>query len=166
MEKKEETKKKIDMIASIVVIVLILIAVLVIVKIKMGPLSGELHCSYKNNTNTMISSLKYNLKFKNKNVTKLETEEIIESDDKDLITTYKESIETLSKKYDDLNHYKTSITTEENKLIVKTTIEYNKIDMKKYLQIEGEKTYIKNNKLKVDEIKKIYERNGATCKFK
>lgn len=166
MKVKDETKKKIDIISSIIIIVIIAIALLVIVKIKIGPLSGELHCSYKNNTNTMISSLDYKLKFKNKNVTKLETEEIISSDDEELIETYKASIEELSTKYEELEHYKTNITTEDNKLIIKTIIDYSKIDMKKYLQIEGEKTYIKNNKLKIDEIKKIYERNGATCKFK
>ena len=37
--------------------------------------------------------------------------------------------------------------------------------MKKYKEIEGEKTYIKNNKLKIKKIKEIYEKNGAKCQY-
>lgn len=166
MKKIDLKNKKIDKIISIVFIAILLIALIIFIIIKSGPYNGLLNCTYKNNTNTMNTVLNYNLSFKNKNVTKLETEEIIESDDEELIKTYKESIEELSKKYDGLKYYKTNITNKNNKLIVKTTIEYNKIDMKKYLQIEGDKSYIKNNKLKVKKIKEIYEKNGATCKYK
>lgn len=166
MKKFDLKNKKIDKIISIVFIAILLIALIIYIIIKSGPYNGLLNCTYKNNTNTMNTVLNYRLSFKNKNVTKLETEEIIESTDEELIKTYKESLEELSKKYDGLKYYKTNITNENNKLIVKTTIEYNKIDMKKYLQIEGEKSYIKNNKLKVKKIKEIYENNGATCKYK
>lgn len=149
-----------------ILLVLVLICVIVLIKIKIGPINGELVCLYKNNTNVMTSSLNYKMDFKLKNVTKLETQEIIESTDKELLKTYKESLEELSKKYNSLKYYKTNIIEKENQLIVNTIINYNKIDMKKYLEIEGDKTYIKNNKLKVSILKEIYEKNGAKCHYK
>lgn len=166
MSNKKEIKEKINRVLLIIIIIGILVSLVIIIKNKIGPINGELHCSYKNNTNTMINSFDYNLSFKHKNVTKLETKEIIESEDEELLNTYKESVEMISDKYKDLDFYDTKITQNNNKLIVETKIDYNKIDMKKYNQIEGEKSYIKNNKLNVDKMKEIYEKNGATCKYK
>ena len=164
---KEEVKEYIKKNKLLtILVILILIGLIVFIKIKIGPINGKLICNYKNNSEVMISSLNYKMDFKLKNVTKLETQEVIESKDKKLIKTYKESLEEIAKKYDSLKYYKTKITEEENKLIVNTTIEYQKIDMKKYLEIEGEKTYIKHNKLKVDLLKEIYEKNGAKCQYK
>lgn len=163
---KEEIKSFIKKNKALTItLVIILIGLLTIIKIKIGPINGKLVCNYKNNSETMISTLSYKMDFKLKNVTKLETKEIIESEDEDLLKTYKDSLEELMKKYQDLKYYKTKIDNEKNKLIVKTTIEYDKIDMKKYLEIEGEKSYIKHNKLKVAKLKEIYEKNGAKCQY-
>lgn len=151
--------------ALIITLIIILIGLLVIVRIKIGPINGKLVCNYKNNSEVMISSLSYKMDFRLRNVTKLETKEVIESEDKDLLKTYKESMEELAKKYTSLKYYKTKITEKDNKLIINTTIEYGKIDMKKYKEIEGEKSYIKNNKLKIKKLKEIYEKNGAKCQY-
>ena len=140
--------------ALIITLIIILIGLLVIVRIKMGPINGKLVCNYKNNSKVMISSLSYKMDFRLRNVTKLETKEVIESEDKELLKTYKDSMEEFIKKYKTLKYYKTNITQKENKLVINTIIEYDKIDMKKYKEIEGEKTYIKNNKLKI----KIWEK--------
>lgn len=151
--------------ALIITLIIILVGLLVIVRIKIGPINGKLVCNYKNNSEVMISSLSYKMDFRLRNVTKLETKEVIESEDKDLLKTYKESMEELAKKYTSLKYYKTKITEKDNKLIINTTIEYGKIDMKKYKEIEGEKSYIKNNKLKIKKLKEIYEKNGAKCQY-
>ena len=67
MSKKNETKEKFNKVLLVIVVIAILISLVVIVMKKIGPINGELHCSYKNNTNTMINSFDYNLSFKNKN---------------------------------------------------------------------------------------------------
>ena len=163
---KEEIKSFIKKNKALTItLIIILIGLLTIIKIRIGPINGTLICNYKNNSETMISTLSYKMDFKLKNVTKLETKEIIESEDEELIKTYKSSLEELMNKYKDLKYYKTKIDNKNNKLIVKTTIEYDKIDMKKYLEIEGKKTYIKHNKLKVTKLKEIYEKNGAKCQY-
>ena len=148
------------------VILIIVIGILIIIKIKIGPINGKLVCTYKSNTNTMNNSFIYEMDFKFKNVTKLKTKELISSDDQELLKTYKESIEEISKKYDNLKYYDVKINQKDKELIVNTIIYYDKIDMKDYLSIEGEKTYIKNNKVKIKELKKIYEKNGAICTYK
>lgn len=166
MNDKNELKEKINKILLIVIVVAIVVSLVIIIARKVGPLNGTLHCSYKNNTNTMITSFEYNLSFKNKNITKLETIEIIKSEDQELLNTYKESIELISDKYKDLKFYNTKVTSDERKLTIKTTVYYEKIDMDKYLEIEGDKSYINNKKIKVGKMKEIYEKNGAICKYK
>ena len=37
--------------------------------------------------------------------------------------------------------------------------------MDRYLEIEGDKPYIRHKKVKVKKIKEIYEKNGAKCTY-
>lgn len=149
----------------IAVVIFIILIILFIIAKKIGPINGRLVCKYNNQSDIMESSYTYNMVFKMKNVTRFETEEIIESLDQELLKTYQTSLNELSKEYKKLKYYNVDISIKNNKLIVNTIVDYDKIDMNKYLKIEGEKTYIKNKKLKIDSIRKIYEKNGAKCTY-
>ena len=151
-------------VLTAVIIVIILLVGFTIAK-KIGPINGKLVCKYDNNSDMMNSSYTYDMSFKMKNVTRFETTEVIESSEKELLETYQTSLNELSKEYQKLKHYNVNMSIDGDKLIVKTIVDYDKIDMKKYLKIDGEKIYIKNNKLKVVELKKIYEKNGAKCTY-
>ena len=160
-------KKDILKNSRLIVIIVVLIAMTIgfIVGNNKGPINGKLVCKYSSDSNTMNNSFEYNMKFKMRNVTRLETIENISSDDVELLKTYMESLEELTKKYQDLKYYNVDMSLKNNNLIVKTTIDYDKLDMNKYLKIEGEKVYIKNKKVKVIKLKEIYEKNGASCKY-
>lgn len=163
MEKiKEFLKSKVGLT---VITILILVILAIVFIIKNGPYNGKLVCTYDNNTNTMKTSSKYTMDFKNKHVTNMKTEEIIESEYEDIINNYKDSVQLLLEKYKSLNYYHSKIDVKDKKLTITTTIDYSKIDMKKYIKQEGDKVYIKNNKVLVKKLKEIYEKNGATCKY-
>ena len=160
---KEFLKSKVGLT---VISISLLIVLAIVIIIKNGPYNGKLICAYKNNTNTMKTSFKYTMDFKNKHVTNMVTEEIIESDYEDIINNYKDSVQLLLEKYKSLNYYQSKIDVKDKKLTVTTTVDYTKIDMKKYKKQEGEKVYIKNNKVIVKKLKEIYEKNGATGKYR
>ncbi len=93
--------------------------------------------------------------------------EVITSDDDQVLSYFEE---TLNKTYDDANEnyggYKNSITNDNNKLVSKTEIDYNKIDIDKYLDdhIDIKDCVNSDNKISIAGLLTVYNSLGATCK--
>ena len=117
-------------------------------------------------TNGYKLESEYKIYSKSNIVKKVETIEIITSEDDEIIDFFKayldENYKTLDKTY---GGYTNNITSEKGKIITKTTIDYNEMNLKKYVEDNTamEKYVNSDNKISLDGIINIYEDMGAIC---
>ncbi|MBR4633978.1 DUF1307 domain-containing protein [bacterium] len=76
---------------------------------------------------------------------------------------YKNALEETYKPYKNLKFYDYDIKTTKNTLTSKVTINYEKIDMNKFLEINQSTIFIENGKVSLEKLKSYYELIGATC---
>lgn len=101
-----------------------------------------------------------------KNVSKVVINQTITSKDSKKLDSFekqfKEDYASFDKKY---GGYKYKVTKTKDKVVSDITIDYTKLDMKKFItDNEAMKKYTKNNKLTVAGAKEMYEASGAVCK--
>ncbi len=127
---------------------------------------GKLVCKKEQdiNSNTKLESV-YTVAYKNGYVTKLNTEEIITSEEESILNTYKDNLEKVYSAYNNIKYYENKIKIEGNRLISTTKVDYEHIDTDKLIEIdENNKVAIENGKVKVSVLKEAYEQLNATCK--
>lgn len=110
-------------------------------------------------------SSNYEIHSKNGLVNSVTTKETVESDNEQVRSYFKK---TLEDSYNTANEsyggYTYNVTEDGNKIISDVTIDYSKMDLNKFIKDNSQmKSYIKNNKISLDGMKKIYEALGATC---
>ena len=103
---------------------------------------------------------------KGKNVTKVVTDQTVTSKDSKKLSTFekqfKEDYANFKKKY---GGYEYKVTKDKDKVEANITINYKKLDMKKFIDDNAAmQQYTKNNKLTKDGAKTMYEASGAVCK--
>ena len=109
--------------------------------------------------------LVYKATYKGDYVEMIETEEKVISDTESVLETYKASIEAMYSPYKGVEHYNYSVDVSGDTLTSKTKIDYSKIDTDKLIEIDSANaTLIKDGKIKVDDVRLMYEKVGATCK--
>ena len=99
-------------------------------------------------------------------VDKVETIETVTSDSEDILNYFEETLKsTYSATNEVYGGYTNEVTKENGKLVSKTTIDYNKMDLKAFVKDNSAmKSYVnKDNKILVEGITKLYESLGATC---
>ena len=107
----------------------------------------------------------YKATYKNNIVTKLKTVEKIISEYKDNLKTYQEKIEELYSGYQGIKYYNNAIKIKEDTLTSTTTIQYDKVDTEKLIEVDsGNASLIKNGKVPIDDLEKLYKQNGCNCK--
>lgn len=108
--------------------------------------------------------LKYQVTYKGDFVQLVETEEKITSENQTHLETYKTTVENLYAPYKDIEHYNYDVKINGNTLTSTTKIDYEKIDTAKLIEIDSaNETLIKDGKIKLADIKSVYEGIGATC---
>ncbi len=126
-----------------------------------------LKCSYTKDLNTYGQiEANYEVYAKDGYVTKVNSKEYVTSDNEQLLTSYEQS---LSLSYLNQNAkyggYTNKVSIDGNKLTSVTDIDYSKVDLNQMSKDNSIiNNYVKNGKLELDGIKKIYEALGATCK--
>ena len=108
----------------------------------------------------------YKINSKNDEVSKDETEEVITSSSSEILNYFEETLnETYKNANDTYGGYTYNITNENSKVTAITTIDYNKMDLDKYIEDNTTMNqYVnKNGNLTVDAMKKIYTQLGALC---
>ncbi len=113
---------------------------------------------------TITNTVTYN---DNNEVTKIESFEVISSDDTELLNTFQSSaIETYQELVENYGGYEILTSQKETELEITTTIDYNVFDLEQYTKDEEAlKEYVnENNKLTVESVTKMYESTGGTCK--
>ena len=127
-------------------------------------------CVSKSVSNESIYKVnfKYKIFGKTKLVTKIEKEEVIISDDEEMLNYF---LEYLTSSYEDLNKkyggYNNNITKENDRIVSNTVISFDELNIKEYIKDnEVIKNYLDNeNSLSLDQIVSYYEEKlDADCK--
>lgn len=97
----------------------------------------------------------------------IETEEKIIADNTSILESYKTSIESIYSPYKNIEYYSYDVTISGNTLTSTTKIDYANIDTDKLIEIDSANaTLIKDGKVRIDDVKALYESSsvGAICK--
>lgn len=121
-----------------------------------------------NKTDELGSTIEavYKVTYKDEYVDLIETEEKVTSDNSQVLDYYKEAIESIYLPYKDLEHYDYNVIKKGNQVISTTKIDYSNIDTDKMIEINSAmKSLIKDGKMKISDVKSLYESSqiGATC---
>lgn len=153
-------------IFSLLILAIITISVVLLLNI-IYPKNGLMICTYTSSNDIYKINTKYEIKFKNRIVSNLYTEEIIEASDEKMLNEYKTSLDLVYSKYSNLKYYDNSVTIKNNKLVSKTNINYQKIDISKFIALDkNNRKLLTNNKLELKKLKKTYTDSGARCTYK
>ena len=124
-------------------------------------------CTNKMSTNNMEYTANYELRLKDDtHVKSVKTTETIKSSDSDYLTTTKESIEEL---YDNVNNqyggYSCSVKISGDTLTSECVIDYEKMDLKQYIQDNPSAKVIADDDYKAtsEGLKSTYKALGAKC---
>lgn len=146
---------------------LILIVILVLfVCTGCSPETGMMTCTMKMYpVDGLTIQSTYVADYKNNIVTKLKTEEKITAENKDDLKTYQEKIDELYSGYQGIKYYNNATKLKGNTLTSTTTIQYNKVDTDKLIEADsGNASLIKNGKVRIDDLERLYKQNGCNCK--
>ncbi len=126
---------------------------------------GLLKCTKEQdiNSDTKLSST-YEVKYKDGNVVKLNTKEVITSSSKDTLEAYKKNLEEIYGAYNNIDYYNNEVKIEGDTLTSTTKVNYEKIDTDKLIEIDkNNEAAIVDGKVKVSTLKEAYEKLGANC---
>lgn len=153
-------------IFSLLILIIITISVVLLLNI-IYPKNGLMICTYTSSNDIYKINTKYEIKFKNRIVSNLYTEEIIEASDEKMLNEYKTSLDLVYSKYSNLKYYDNSVIIKNNKLVSKTNINYQKLDISKFIALDkNNRKLLTNNKLELKKLKKTYTDSGARCTYK
>ncbi len=109
--------------------------------------------------------VKYTVTYVGEDVKKVYSNEKVISENKQYLEAYKTQVDKIYAPYKDLQYYDTNVRIEGNTLISEATIQYDKIDTDKMIEIDSANaTLIRDGKVKVADLKTAYSTLGATCK--
>lgn len=112
---------------------------------------------------TKVESV-YKMTHDGKYVNLVETIETVESNDQEVLDYYKSYVEEAYEPYKDLEYYDYSIDTTSNSIVSKVTINFEKIDINKYMEINpATSSFISDGKAPLDSLRTVYGMLGATC---
>lgn len=146
---------------------ILLVAVLLVTGCNGG--SKKISCKLKSTPAGSNYSLEaeYNIYADGDTVSKVETTEIVESEDDDTLEYFED---LLKDQYDAYNEkyggYDFKVTNKDGKVTSKVTINYSKMNLSKFVEDNtAMKSYVNDdNKLKLKGIQSLYETMGAECK--
>lgn len=128
---------------------------------------GILLCSYTTENDLYKIHTIYKVHYQKDIVNYLETKEVMESKEADMLNQYRDSLEEMYEKYRSLDYYDNVITMNKEKLTSVTKINYQKVDIKQWVQLdESNQDLMKNSHVSFQKIKKIYRDNGARCRYR
>lgn len=146
----------------------VILGVFIIVFLTTGCNSNKdlsITCTRTMNQNNITTSIKYNIEYSDDYVTRVKSVETVETDNSEILNTYKEEIESSYSPYQDIDYYEYNVDINDNKLTFTTDVNYEKVDTDKLLDIDSNNSeLIKDGKIEVDSLKTVYENLGAICK--
>ena len=109
-------------------------------------------------------SLNYDIYYTGDILNIVQSEEKVTSSKKENLDEYENSYKKISTYYENLQYYDMVVNRDEKTVSIKTTINYDKVDIGKLLDIEGEEdNIIENGKAKLDKWLELAKKFGAKC---
>ena len=111
------------------------------------------------------ADLEYQIYYEGDYVKKTISTEMITSSNDNTLEEYKKSYENVFKKYEGIKYYDNTVTMSGNTVTSKTIINYDKVDSKKIIEIEGDDGNIfeDDGKVKLDTLLQVYKKYGSNC---
>ncbi len=127
--------------------------------------SGTLTCTREGTASDgVMPSFNYYITYKNDNILVLHSVEMITSDNSESLDQYEEAYKKINTYYKGLNYYDSEIKRTSDSVARDTVINYEKIDIDKLLEIEGEEdNIIKDGKAKLAMWLEFASKFGTTC---
>ena len=125
------------------------------------------HCTRSGSgTSGITTELNYELYYTGDRLNILEsTEKVIANKDSDL-DQYQKAYEQINKYYNGLEYYDTEVIRGDTSVTRKTTINYDKINIKELLKIEGEEdNIIEKGETKVEKLIALTKKFGTKCEI-
>ncbi len=125
---------------------------------------GVKKCTRTGTVTNGSTEMNYEVYYKGEDVVLLHSTEKIISDSSSVLDTYEEAYKSIFKQYEGLEYYDNKITRSSDSVTNEITINYEKIDIGKLLDIEGEENnVIENGKVKLDTWLSFAKQYGVTC---
>lgn len=132
-----------------------------------GSNEKTMKCTTSINNNSLDYSATYEISYTEDEIVKsVKTTEVLKSDDSDYLNQAKESAEDLYKNANsEYGGYSYNVKVSGNTLTSKCTVDYTKMNVKKYVEDNPSLTNFsdKDNNVKLDGVIQIYEALGAKC---
>lgn len=123
------------------------------------------HCARNGSIDDGDISLQYELYATGEVLNILKSEEKVISANEEILTEYEEAYRKIHAHYEGLEYYDTEVIRGDTTVTSKITINYDKINIQKLLEIEGaEGNIIENGVAKVDKWKEFAKKFGTSCK--
>lgn len=121
-------------------------------------------CTRTTNQSNFSADFNYEVNYKGSYVTFVRSTEKITSDDESVLEQYKTAVENIYSPYKDIEYYDYDVTIDGNTLTSLAEINYEKIDTDKMIEVDSANAQIiKDGKVKLSDIKQVYESVGAIC---
>lgn len=123
------------------------------------------HCTREATAGDGIDvELSYDLYYTGENLNILKSIEKVTSEKSTYLDTYEDAYKKIQSNYDGLKYYDAKVERKANSVTSDITINYDKIDIKRLLEIEGEEdNIIENGKAKVDTWLAFAKKFGTKC---
>lgn len=123
------------------------------------------HCTRSADAGTNTDMvLEYDVYYTGEKLNLLISHEELKTEDQDMLKEYEDAYKKIATYYEGLEYYEQEVTKTSNSVTNKTTINYDKIDIKKLLAIEGEDdNIVENGEAKVDLYLALLKRFGGKC---
>ncbi len=124
-----------------------------------------MHCSRKASANSGVEvELKYDLYYTGEDLNILHSEEKVISASDESLDLYEDAYKKIHENYEGLEYYDAKVDRGDTTVISDITINYEKIDVEKLLEIEGEEdNIIENGKAKVEKWLTLAKKFGTEC---
>lgn len=124
------------------------------------------HCTREGSLDGGEVKLEYDIYYTGEVLNLLVSKEKIISSSEDILNTYEEAYKKIHLNYEKLENYDTSVVRGDTTVLSTISINYDKVDIDKLIEIEGEEDNIFINKVpKVDKWLELAKKFGTTCEL-
>ena len=110
------------------------------------------------------ADLSYEVYYTGDIINRIESTEKVTSTSSATLDTYEEAYRKIHSYYENIDHYDTNLIRTSNSVTSTMIIDYDKIDIAKLIELEGEENNIfENNQPKIDKYKEFSKKVGTTC---
>ena len=126
--------------------------------------SGTLNCTREATVEGGTGKFTYIIKYKGDNLTSIYSEESITSEDSAVLKEYEDAYNNIDSNYEGIDNYICTVKKTGDTVVHVIDIDYEKVDIKKIVEIEGEEDNIfENNKPKLSKYFELIKKMGITC---